>query len=57
MPPYDTETLLLKLSEESEATKTLVRKLTGTDVDENIFEVHKAGETSFENLGWVVVYL
>ena len=43
MPPYNTETLLLKLCEVSEATKKLVRKLTGTEIDENIFEVHKPG--------------
>lgn len=43
LPPYNTETLLLKLCEDSEATKTLVRKLTGSEIDENIFEVHKPG--------------
>ena len=44
LPPYDSETFLLKLSEVSEPTETLLRKLTGTDVDDNIFEVHKPGE-------------
>ena len=43
LPPYDTETFLLKLCEVSAATETLVKKLTGTDVDENAFEVHKPG--------------
>ncbi|XP_028396533.1 small G protein signaling modulator 1-like [Dendronephthya gigantea] len=40
LPPYDTETLLLKLCEVSEATRVLVRKLSGTEPDD-AFEVHK----------------
>ena len=40
LPPYDTETLLVKLSEVSDPTKTLIRKLTGVELDDCI-EIHK----------------
>lgn len=36
LPPYDSETMLLKLAEVSQATETLVRKLMGLDVDDCI---------------------
>ena len=41
MPPYDSETMLLKLAEISLATETLVRKLVGLDVDDSVIEVTK----------------
>lgn len=41
LSPYDTETFLLKLSEVSPSTMTLLRKLTDTEAHVNTYDIHR----------------